>query len=90
MNCHNDAAMVAGTTDKRRKRRTTIGCSAKDALERYFVRQPKPSSYDISRVSAALTLEKEVVRVWFCNRRQRDKRVKISLSGGGGEMRTML
>ena len=71
-----------GTMDRRRKRRTTISSLAKDALETHFCRQPKPSSYDIARVAAGLRLEKEVVRVWFCNRRQRDKRVKSSLSMG--------
>jgi hypothetical protein len=71
--------------DRRRKRRTTISALAKDALEAHFSRQPKPSSYDIARVAAALRLEKEVVRVWFCNRRQRDKRVKSSLTAGLGD-----
>ncbi|KAK2158771.1 hypothetical protein LSH36_164g05029 [Paralvinella palmiformis] len=74
----------SGTMDRRRKRRTTISALAKDALESHFTRQPKPSSYDIARVATALRLEKEVVRVWFCNRRQRDKRVKTSLNAGLG------
>lgn len=30
-------------------------------------------------MAEGLHLEKEVVRVWFCNRRQREKRVKTSL-----------
>jgi len=63
--------------DRRRKLRTTIGLGAKDSLERHFIRHLKLSSYDIARV--AISLNKEVVRVWFCNRRQRDKRVKTSL-----------
>ena len=69
-------------SDRRRKRRTTISVLAKDALERHFCRQPKPSSHDICRIAGALHLDKEVVRVWFCNRRQRDKRVKTTLSYG--------
>ena len=73
---------VAGMSDRRRKRRTTISVLAKDALERHFCRQPKPSSHDICRIAGALHLDKEVVRVWFCNRRQRDKRVKTTLSYG--------
>ena len=72
--------------DRRRKRRTTISAGAKEALEGHFTRQPKPSSYDIARVAAALRLEKEVVRVWFCNRRQRDKRVKTSLNSSLDEI----
>ena len=39
----------------------------------------KPSSQEILRMAEGLHLEKEVVRVWFCNRRQREKRVKTSL-----------
>ena len=64
--------------ERRRKRRTSIGVGAKDTLERHFHTQPKPSSLDITRIADALGLEKEVVRVWFCNRRQREKRVRSS------------
>ena len=62
--------------ERRRKRRTTIGVAAKEALERHFQTQPKPSSSDINKVADSLHLEKEVVRVWFCNRRQREKRLR--------------
>lgn len=67
--------------ERRRKRRTSIGVGAKDTLERHFMTQPKPSSLDISRIADSLSLEKEVVRVWFCNRRQREKRVRSSTGG---------
>lgn len=53
---------------------------AKEALERSFVEKSKPSSQEIARIAKGLHLEKEVVRVWFCNRRQREKRVKTSLN----------
>ena len=66
--------------ERRRKRRTTIGLSAKESLEAYFLKHPKPSSQEIIRIAQNLHHEKEVIRVWFCNRRQRDKRVKTSLS----------
>lgn len=65
--------------ERRRKRRTSIGVGAKETLERHFVTQPKPSSSEISKVADALNLDKEVVRVWFCNRRQREKRVRNSI-----------
>lgn len=67
-------------SERKRKRRTTIGVSAKDHLEQHFDRQSKPSSQEIQAIAKSLGLEKEVVRVWFCNRRQREKRVKTSLS----------
>lgn len=66
--------------ERRRKRRTSIGVGAKETLERHFMSQPKPSSSEITKVADSLNLEKEVVRVWFCNRRQREKRVRTSLS----------
>ncbi|XP_009196624.1 pituitary-specific positive transcription factor 1 isoform X3 [Papio anubis] len=69
-----------GANERKRKRRTTISIAAKDALERHFGEQNKPSSQEIMRMAEELNLEKEVVRVWFCNRRQREKRVKTSLN----------
>uniref|UniRef100_H2MMD4 POU domain protein n=1 Tax=Oryzias latipes TaxID=8090 RepID=H2MMD4_ORYLA len=69
-----------GMNERKRKRRTTISLGAKEALERSFVEKSKPSSQEIARIAKSLHLEKEVVRVWFCNRRQREKRVKTSLN----------
>ncbi|XP_036914742.1 pituitary-specific positive transcription factor 1 isoform X2 [Sturnira hondurensis] len=69
-----------GVNERKRKRRTTISIAAKGALERHFGEQSKPSSQEIMRMAEELNLEKEVVRVWFCNRRQREKRVKTSLN----------
>ncbi|XP_065908353.1 pituitary-specific positive transcription factor 1-like [Dysidea avara] len=66
--------------ERRRKRRTTIGSIARESLEQEFYRQPKPSSSDITKIAEALQLDKEVVRIWFCNRRQKEKRVRTSLS----------
>ncbi|XP_062982846.1 pituitary-specific positive transcription factor 1 isoform X1 [Elgaria multicarinata webbii] len=68
-----------GVNERKRKRRTTISIAAKEALENHFAEQSKPSSQEIMRMAEGLNLEKEVVRVWFCNRRQREKRVKTSL-----------
>ncbi|XP_069010643.1 pituitary-specific positive transcription factor 1 [Embiotoca jacksoni] len=69
-----------GMNERKRKRRTTISLGAKEALECSFVEKSKPSSQEIARIAKGLHLEKEVVRVWFCNRRQREKRVKTSLN----------
>ncbi|XP_004555612.1 pituitary-specific positive transcription factor 1 [Maylandia zebra] len=69
-----------GMNERKRKRRTTISLGAKEALEHSFVEKSKPSSQEIARIAKSLHLEKEVVRVWFCNRRQREKRVKTSLN----------
>ncbi|KAL4635695.1 pituitary-specific positive transcription factor 1 isoform X1 [Arapaima gigas] len=61
---------------------TSMVLGAKEALERNFEEKSKPSSQEIVRMAEGLHLEKEVVRVWFCNRRQREKRVKTSLHQG--------
>uniref|UniRef100_A0A2I3M920 POU domain protein n=1 Tax=Papio anubis TaxID=9555 RepID=A0A2I3M920_PAPAN len=50
-----------GANERKRKRRTTISIAAKDALERHFGEQNKPSSQEIMRMAEELNLEKEVV-----------------------------
>lgn len=45
------------------------------ALEKAFIVNPKPTSEEISQLADRLCMEKEVVRVWFCNRRQKEKRI---------------
>ncbi|XP_034243096.1 protein nubbin-like [Thrips palmi] len=73
---------------RRRKKRTSIETSTRVALERGFMANPKPSSDEISMLADNLGMEKEVVRVWFCNRRQKEKRINpppnSALGGGGG------
>lgn len=60
---------------RKRKKRTSIEVSVKGALESHFHKQPKPSAQEIASLAESLQLEKEVVRVWFCNRRQKEKRM---------------
>jgi len=60
---------------KRRKKRTSIENNVRVSLERAFLRNPKPTSEDIKNVGDSLGMDKEVVRVWFCNRRQKEKRI---------------
>lgn len=45
------------------------------ALEKAFLVNPKPTSEEITQLADRLCMEKEVVRVWFCNRRQKEKRI---------------
>ena len=77
---HREEEQTASSPERRRKRRTSIGVGAKETLERHFHTQPKPSSSDMSTIADSLNLDKEVVRVWFCNRRQREKRLRNSVS----------
>ncbi|XP_045478865.1 protein nubbin-like [Harmonia axyridis] len=60
---------------RRRKKRTSIETSVRIALEKAFMQNPKPTSEEISILADGLCMEKEVVRVWFCNRRQEEKRI---------------
>ncbi|XP_041068026.1 POU domain, class 3, transcription factor 1 [Cetorhinus maximus] len=60
---------------RKRKKRTSIEIGVKGALENHFLKCPKPSAHEISSLADSLQLEKEVVRVWFCNRRQKEKRM---------------
>lgn len=77
---HREEEQSSSSPERRRKRRTSIGVGAKETLERHFHGQPKPSSSDMSTIADSLNLDKEVVRVWFCNRRQREKRLRNSVS----------
>ncbi|XP_023234572.1 POU domain protein 2-like isoform X2 [Centruroides sculpturatus] len=60
---------------RRRKKRTSIETTVRLALEKAFIQNPKPTSEEISMLAESLAMEKEVVRVWFCNRRQKEKRI---------------
>ncbi|XP_076352267.1 POU domain, class 3, transcription factor 4-like [Tachypleus tridentatus] len=60
---------------RKRKKRTSIEVSVKGALENHFHKQPKPSAQEITSLADSLQIDKEVVRVWFCNRRQKEKRM---------------
>ena len=67
---------------RKRKKRTSIEVSIKGALEQHFNKSPKPSAQEITCLAESLQLEKEVVRVWFCNRRQKEKRMTPPQMGG--------
>ncbi|XP_044077646.1 POU domain, class 2, transcription factor 3 isoform X1 [Siniperca chuatsi] len=65
---------------RKRKKRTSIETNIKMTLEKRFNDNPKPNSEEITMISEQLSMEKEVVRVWFCNRRQKEKRIYCPLS----------
>lgn len=68
---------IFSSGDKKRKR-TSIAAPEKRSLEAYFAVQPRPSSEKIAAIAEKLDLKKNVVRVWFCNQRQKQKRMKFS------------
>ncbi|KAB1278490.1 POU domain; class 5; transcription factor 1 [Camelus dromedarius] len=58
----------------RKGKRTSIQNRVRGNLESMFLQCPKPTLQQISHITQQLGLEKDVVRVWFCNRRQKGKR----------------
>nr|8SPS_L Chain L, Maltodextrin-binding protein,POU domain, class 5, transcription factor 1 [Homo sapiens]8SPS_M Chain M, Maltodextrin-binding protein,POU domain, class 5, transcription factor 1 [Homo sapiens]8SPU_L Chain L, Maltodextrin-binding protein,POU domain, class 5, transcription factor 1 [Homo sapiens] len=58
----------------RKRKRTSIENRVRGNLENLFLQCPKPTLQQISHIAQQLGLEKDVVRVWFCNRRQKGKR----------------
>ncbi|XP_069393312.1 POU domain, class 2, transcription factor 2 isoform X5 [Paralichthys olivaceus] len=67
-----------GMPGRRRKKRTSIETNVRVALERAFMTNQKPTSEEILLIAEQLNMEKEVIRVWFCNRRQKEKRINPS------------
>ncbi|XP_011561937.3 inhibitory POU protein isoform X2 [Plutella xylostella] len=72
-----DAPSVLPAGEKKRKR-TSIAAPEKRSLEAYFMVQPRPSGEKIAAIAEKLDLKKNVVRVWFCNQRQKQKRMKFA------------
>ncbi|XP_022231817.2 POU domain protein 2 isoform X1 [Drosophila obscura] len=64
---------------RRRKKRTSIETTVRTTLEKAFNMNCKPTSEEINQLSERLHMDKEVIRVWFCNRRQKEKRINPSL-----------
>ncbi|XP_075571719.1 POU domain, class 4, transcription factor 3 [Pelecanus crispus] len=61
-----------------KRKRASIAAPEKRSLEACFALQPRPSSEKIAAIAEKLDLNKNVVRVWFCNQRQKQKRMKYS------------
>ncbi|KAM4697162.1 LOW QUALITY PROTEIN: POU domain, class 5, transcription factor 1.1-like [Rhinophrynus dorsalis] len=59
---------------RKRKRRTNIENIVKGTLESYFMKCAKPGAQEMAQIAKELNMDKDVVRVWFCNRRQKGKR----------------
>ncbi|PVD35276.1 hypothetical protein C0Q70_06558 [Pomacea canaliculata] len=68
----------SGLNGEKKRKRTSIAAPEKRSLEAYFAVQPRPSGEKIAQIAEKLDLKKNVVRVWFCNQRQKQKRMKFS------------
>ncbi|KAM5203260.1 POU domain, class 2, transcription factor 1 isoform 2-T2 [Hipposideros larvatus] len=78
----NSPGLVTEGLNRRRKKRTSIETNIRVALEKSFLENQKPTSEEITMIADQLSMEKEVIRVWFCNRRQKEKRINPPSSGG--------
>uniref|UniRef100_A0A8C9WAB0 POU domain protein n=1 Tax=Scleropages formosus TaxID=113540 RepID=A0A8C9WAB0_SCLFO len=58
-----------------RKNRTSLSDETRQSLENWYSVCPRPTAQQITQLSTSLELHRDVVRVWFCNRRQKGKRL---------------
>lgn len=61
-------------------RRTSISVQERRLLEAHFAQLSRPTSEQLQCIANKLEMDKNTVRVWFCNQRQKQKRLKYSSS----------
>ena len=59
---------------KKRRRRTSFTNDALAVLVENFRKNPKPNAAEIAEIAQQLNIEPVTVKVWFCNRKQMEKR----------------
>ncbi|VVC33934.1 Homeobox domain,Homeobox domain-like,POU domain [Cinara cedri] len=69
------------TSCKKRKRRTSFTPHALELLNGHFERNTHPSGSEITGLAHRLGYEREVIRIWFCNKRQALKNTVRTISG---------
>ncbi|CAF1285178.1 unnamed protein product [Rotaria magnacalcarata] len=62
--------LVSDLNTKKRKRRTSFTPQALEKLNDAFELNTHPSGTDMSTIAQELNYDREVIRVWFCNKRQ--------------------
>lgn len=60
---------------KRRRKRTNLDNAQKASLDVFFKTNCRPDHQRMNEIAATLELDPDVVRVWFCNRRQKLRKV---------------
>lgn len=65
---------------KKRRKRTNLDITQREYLNRTFNIEPNPDHGKMEEIALDLGLDKEIVRVWFCNKRQKMR--KFSLVNG--------
>lgn len=66
----NFADLLGSDNSKKRKRRTSFTPQALEILNEAFDKNTHPSGADMTLLSNRLNYDREVIRVWFCNKRQ--------------------
>ncbi|XP_043213414.1 POU domain, class 6, transcription factor 1-like [Amphibalanus amphitrite] len=69
---------------KKRKRRTSFTPQALEALNAHFARNTHPTGHEITHLASRLGYEREVIRIWFCNKRQALKSTVRLVTGRTG------
>ena len=67
-------------TARKRKRRAVFTPQTKSTLDEFFRQNPRPNRQSIDSIAQQLDLLPEEVRVWFCNKRQKQKQSSSSTS----------
>ncbi|XP_078057121.1 POU domain, class 6, transcription factor 1 [Mustelus asterias] len=61
---------VGSEPSKKRKRRTSFTPQALEILNAHFEKNTHPTGQEMTEIAEQLNYDREVVRVWFCNKRQ--------------------
>ncbi|XP_057680541.1 POU domain, class 6, transcription factor 2 isoform X2 [Corythoichthys intestinalis] len=61
---------IGSEPSKKRKRRTSFTPQALEILNGHFEKNTHPSGQEMTEIAEKLNYDREVVRVWFCNKRQ--------------------
>ncbi|KAL3072720.1 hypothetical protein niasHS_017694 [Heterodera schachtii] len=56
---------------KKRRKRTNLDTAQKLSLDAFFRMDARPDNSRMNEIATLLDLDQDVVRVWFCNRRQK-------------------
>lgn len=79
---HSPSSSSPVIVSRKRKRRAVFTPQTRTTLESYFKQNPRPNRHIIESVAQELELLPEEVRVWFCNKRQKEKQGVVNTSGG--------
>ncbi|CAK9827406.1 POU domain, class 6, transcription factor 2 [Anthophora retusa] len=80
---HQLTDFIGVETSKKRKRRTSFTPQALEILNVHFTRNTHPNGNEITNLAQRLGYDREVIRIWFCNKRQSLKNAVRLMSKDG-------